>query len=57
VQAIKTIGASGQSSSPANERWLHEPQVVESLDRGLRWAAENPPAETDLDDLERRLAK
>lgn len=57
MQAIKTIGASGQSSSPANERWLHEPQVVESLDRGLRWAAENPPAETDLDDLERRLAK
>lgn len=41
--------------APANERWLAQPEVAQSLDRGLRWAAENPPEETDLDDLERRL--
>ena len=42
---------------PVDERWLHDPQTAASLDRGLRWAAENPPAETDLDDLERRIGE
>jgi len=40
---------------PDNERWLHAPAARESLDRGLAWAAENPPAGSDLDALERRL--
>ena len=40
---------------PANERWLHEPEVATRLDRALRWAADNPPAETDLDELEQRI--
>ena len=40
---------------PENERWLHEPDVKASVDRGLRWAAENPPTETDLEELERRI--
>jgi len=40
---------------PASERWLHEPEASQRLERGLRWAAETPPAETDLDELERRL--
>jgi hypothetical protein len=40
---------------PASERWLHEPEAAERVEQGLRWAAENPPAETDLEELERRL--
>lgn len=40
---------------PKNERWLHEPEVRASLDRAIRWAEENPPTETDLDELERRI--
>ncbi len=40
---------------PDNERWLHEPEVEARLDRAVRWAEDNPPRETDLDDLERRL--
>ncbi len=40
---------------PTNERWLHQPDTAASLDRGLRWATDNPPSETDLKDLERRL--
>ena len=41
---------------PDNELWLHEPPVKEQLDRALRWAADHPPADTDLDKLERRMA-
>lgn len=40
---------------PESERWLHDPRTAASLGRGLRWAAENSPTETDLADLERRL--
>jgi len=40
---------------PADGRWLRKPEVMESIDRGLRWISENPPAETDLEALERRL--
>jgi hypothetical protein len=34
-----------------------DPEVLASIDGGLRWLAENPPAETDLDALERQLRK
>ncbi len=40
---------------PADGRWLRKPEVMASIDRGLRWIAENPPAETDLEALERRI--
>ncbi|HET9209268.1 MAG TPA: hypothetical protein VFR03_02655 [Thermoanaerobaculia bacterium] len=40
---------------PENERWLHEPEVRAKLDRALAWAAANPPRETDLDELERKI--
>jgi hypothetical protein len=42
---------------PDNERWLHEPEVGQSLDRAIAWAEQNPPAETDLDELERQIRK
>lgn len=41
---------------PKNERWLHRPEASERLDKAIRWAEEHPEtAESDLDDLERRL--
>lgn len=40
---------------PDSERWLHEGDVAESLERAVEWAEDHPAAETDLDDLTRRL--
>jgi|SRR5215210_3453727 len=40
---------------PENERWLLEPDVQATLDRALAWAAQNPPQETDLQQLEEKL--
>lgn len=42
---------------PDNERWLHFPEVASSIDRALDWAAAHPPADTDLERLERRLKR
>ena len=42
---------------PDDPSRFRDPDVVASIDRGLRWLAENPPGETDLDDLERRFPK
>jgi hypothetical protein len=44
-----------ESQIPENERWLHEPEVKAKLDRALAWAAANPPRETDLEELERKI--
>lgn len=41
---------------PANERWLHEPEMKAKLDRAKLWAQSNPPKETNLDELEARLS-
>ena len=38
---------------PHNEHWLHTSEAAPSLDRGLRWLADTPPAETDLESLRR----
>ena len=36
---------------PENERWLHAPATVESLQEAMTWAVKNKPQETDLDTL------
>jgi hypothetical protein len=36
---------------PANEQWLHEPEMKRKLARAEKWLRENPPRETDLDEL------
>lgn len=41
---------------PDNERWLYEPAVKADLDKSIAWAESHPPAETDLDELEARIA-
>ncbi len=40
---------------PDDELRFQEPEALASINRGLRWITENPPAETDLGELERRL--
>jgi predicted nucleotidyltransferase len=45
------------TSIPDNERWLHEPEVKAELDRALTWAAANPPSETDLAELEKKILR
>ncbi|MCX7171649.1 MAG: hypothetical protein NTY41_15570 [Proteobacteria bacterium] len=37
---------------PVNERWLHEPAMKEKLARADEWMHNNPPKETDLEELE-----
>ena len=40
---------------PNNEKWLHTPDVENTLNQALDWAEKNPPAETDLDELEKHM--
>lgn len=37
---------------PENEKWLHNPEVKAELDDAIAWAEENPPKDTDFDELE-----
>jgi molybdopterin synthase sulfur carrier subunit len=39
-------------SIPDNERWLHHPNAIADLRKALAWAAQHPPAESDLRSLE-----
>jgi hypothetical protein len=40
---------------PDNERWLHAPEVKAQIEESLEWMRQNPPRETDLNELEERL--
>ena len=40
---------------PDNERWLHRADVLADLDEAVVWAEENPPQETDIEDLATRI--
>ena len=40
---------------PINERWLHEPAMKERLNQADAWMRQNPPRQTDLDELEAKL--
>ena len=51
--SIKTEKA--RELNPESERWLHESEVKAELDEAFAWAAQHPPQETDLDELEKRL--
>ncbi|MEW6368702.1 MAG: hypothetical protein AB1714_29080 [Acidobacteriota bacterium] len=42
---------------PDNERWMWEAEAATKIDRAIKWAESNPPAETDLAALERRVKK
>ncbi len=40
---------------PDSERWLYKPDVKQAVDEALEWTKHNPPVESNLDDLERRI--
>lgn len=40
---------------PENEKWLHAPDVETALNKAVNWAEKNPPADTDVHDLENRI--
>lgn len=40
---------------PINERWLHEPATKKKLAQADEWMRQNPPQETNLDELETKL--
>jgi hypothetical protein len=42
---------------PENELWLHRPPVADALRRAVDWAGKNPPRVSNLEALERKLAK
>jgi hypothetical protein len=40
---------------PMNERWLHEPAMKAKLARADEWMRQNPPRETNLDEIETKF--
>ncbi len=37
---------------PENEKWLHRTEVQAELNEAIAWAEENPPSDTDFEELE-----
>jgi hypothetical protein len=37
---------------PDNEKWLHRPDVQAELNEAITWAEENPPEDTNFEELE-----
>lgn len=50
VCLIKTAGI-----IPDSEMWLHEKPAKSRIDRGIKWADENRPSETDLEKLRGKI--
>ena len=48
-----TMGSAktGNAVIPESQLWALEEPHRSAIERGLAWAAANPPAETDLDEL------
>lgn len=42
---------------PDNELWLQEPKAKMDLQRALSWAQKNPPHESDIDAILKKLEK
>jgi hypothetical protein len=40
---------------PDNEKWLHDTDVENTLNKAVDWAEKNSPADTDFHDLENRI--
>lgn len=36
-------------------QWLHEPEMKQKPARAEKWVRDNPPRETDLEELEAKL--
>jgi hypothetical protein len=42
---------------PENELWLHTPAAGEILTKAVKWAEKNPPKESNLDAMRRKLKR
>jgi hypothetical protein len=42
---------------PDHERWVHEPEAARSLHRGSAWAQENPPDDSNTEEVLARLGQ
>lgn len=40
---------------PDSERWMLQDQAKKDIDQAIAWGEKNPPAPTDLDDLEEKI--
>ena len=40
---------------PESEKWLYAPDVETALNKAVDWAEKNPPADSDVHDLENRI--
>jgi hypothetical protein len=40
---------------PDSERWIHAPEVQADLAESFAWTAQNPPRDTDLNELSERI--
>lgn len=40
---------------PKNEQWLHAESTKKDIDKAVDWAEKNPPAASNLDEIENRL--
>jgi hypothetical protein len=42
---------------PDNERWLHTPKALRDLEEGLAWARANPPDDSNVEAVLKKLAE
>jgi len=42
---------------PDNEKWLYRQDVLTELDEAIAWAEENPPEDTNFEELEAKAKK
>ena len=42
---------------PNNEKWLHKQNVQAELNEAISWSEENPPEDTNLEQLEARIKR
>jgi len=57
VWLIKSARVIPENEIPENELWLHRPPAAEALRRAVDWAEKNPPQASNLEALERKLAR
>ena len=42
---------------PENELWMHVPSARRKISQAIEWAEQNPPKESNLDEVERKLRR
>lgn len=42
---------------PDNEKWLHQPKALGALQKALSWANNNPPSDSSVESVIKKLAR